>query len=222
MKRFHLIVSLLLAAGILFPAGSYAQEAKKDNSQNCSCSQKAEKSNSQNCFFVQLAGGVNTNVLKVAKPETWGGVSLATEVNVGKWWSPSIGTRIGWHGLWNKAVVDFTDWGVAAGTRYAHNYFHADCLWNISNTIGGDKPRFWNFAPYASVGLLLTGDVASPKPFLGVGVGLLNIIRINDRLDATLDLSGLVYKRKDHDIYDTVTCCLILCPSATVGIAYKF
>ncbi len=196
MKAIKLIVGALAGACLLFPATAPAQ---------------AQDSFFDNTFAV-IAGGVNYSIPKIAKSETWGGIGIATDLQVGKWWNPSFGTSIGWHGLTGKAAVDL---GVPAGTAYGLNYINACALWNISNTIGGDKERLWNFVPYAHAGLLIQGGDGN---FPGFGGGLLNQIRLNDRIGLTLDLRALIYHRAPHDIYNTVTCCLLMYPSATVGV----
>ena len=196
MKTIKLIVGALASACLLFSVNASAQ---------------AQGRFTDNTFAV-VAGGVNYSTPKIAKPETWGGIGIAADLQVGKWWNPSLGTSIGWQGAVGKAAVDL---GVPAGTSYAIHYINAKVLWNISNTIGGEKDRLWNFIPYAHAGLLIQAKDGS---FPGFGGGLLNQIRLNDRIGLTLDLRALVYHRAPHDIYNTVTCCLLMYPSATVGV----
>ena len=197
MKTIRLIAGALICASLLFSANSSAQE----------------KSSFFDNTFASVAGGVNYSIPKIAKSETWGGAGIATDVQVGKWWNPSLGTSIGWHGVTGKAVVDL---GVPAGESYGLNYLNASVLWNISNTIGGYKERLWNFVPYAHAGMLMQQKDGN---FFGFGGGLLNQIRLNDKISVTMDLRALIYHRAPHDIYNTVTCCLLMYPSATVGVS---
>lgn len=197
MKTIRLIAIALVCASLLFSANSSAQE----------------KSSFFDNTFASVAGGVNYSIPKIAKSETWGGIGIATEVQLGKWWNPSFGTSVGWHGLTGKAAADL---GVPAGDSFGLNYVNACALWNISNTIGGYKERLWNFVPYAHAGLLIQEKDGN---FCGFGGGLLNQIRISDRINVNLDFRALIYHRAPHDIYNTVTCCLLMYPSATIGVS---
>ena len=196
MKTIKLIVCALAGACLLFSANVSAQ---------------TKGSFTDNTFAI-VAGGVNYSVPKIAKSNLWGGVGIATDLQLGKWWTPSFGTSVGWHGFNAKAAVDL---GVPAGTSYGLNYVNARALWNVSNTIGGEKPRLWSFIPYADAGLLIQEKDGN---FFGFGGGLLNKVRLSDRFGLTLDLSALIYHRAPHDIYNTETCCLLMYPSATIGV----
>lgn len=201
MKRIKLLFGALVAAGLLLSSNAPAQDKSSQFFDNT---------------FVSVAGGVNYSIPKIAKHETWGGIGLATDVQLGKWLTPSVGVSLGWSGVTGRAVVDL---GVPAGTSYSLNYINARFLWNISNTIGGNKPRLWNFVPYGHLGLLMQGGDGN---FFGFGGGLLNQIRLTNKFYLTLDLRALIYHRSPHDIYNTVTCCLLMYPSATIGVQYRF
>jgi outer membrane protein OmpA-like peptidoglycan-associated protein len=77
-------------------------------------------------------------------------------------------------------------------------------MWNISHAIGGYKEtRLWNVIPYGHTGFLMTydrGDDAqnfSDREF-AMGLGLLNNIRLCDRVDLTLDLRGILTGGRHH------------------------
>ena len=176
---------------------------------------KQEKAKFSDNLFAIIEGGVNYSVPKIAKPETWGGIGIGTDVQIGKWWSPSFGTSIGWHGLTAKTAATLYQGGINNGNSYGLNYACANVLWDISNTIGGYKERFWDFIPYAHAGLLLQES----KGFFGFGGGLLNKARISDSIALTLDLRALIYNRAPHDINNTETCCLLMYPSASIGVS---
>ena len=126
-------------------------------------------------WFVNLGGGANL----FYDNSTWA-AGGALNINAGKWITPAIGARVGYNGI--------------TGIDGLFSYIHADALWNISNAIGGYKEtRLWDFVPYLHAGLLIDKPVAGLE--WGAGAGLLNVIRITDRLDVTLDIRGNLYKR---------------------------
>ncbi len=126
-------------------------------------------------WFVNLGGGVNLGY----DNSDWG-VGGALNINAGKWITPAVGARVGYNGI--------------TGIDGLFSYIHADALWNISNAIGGYKEtRLWDFVPYLHAGLLIDKPVAGLE--WGAGAGLLNLVRLTDRLDLTLDVRGNIYKR---------------------------
>ena len=69
----------------------------------------------------------------------------ALDIHVGKWFTPSIGARVGYSGLQAKGWT-------TAGTKYAKgadgsmfkekfgvSYLHADAMWHFSNAVSGYK-----------------------------------------------------------------------------------
>ena len=126
-------------------------------------------------WFVNVGGGVNLGY----DNGDWG-VGGALNVNAGKWFTPSVGARVGYNGI--------------TGLDNFFGYVHADALWNISNAIGGYKEtRLWDFVPYLHAGLLYDNPIAGLE--WAAGAGLLNLVRLTDRLDLTLDVRGNIYKR---------------------------
>ena len=104
-------------------------------------------------WFIGVAGGVNIFGDGGYKP----GVGGALDVNVGKWFTPSVGARLGYNGLtgaeWsNTASVLGTSLDASKNMykqQFGFAYVHADVLWNISHAFSGYKEtRFWNFIPY--------------------------------------------------------------------------
>ena len=126
-------------------------------------------------WFVNLSGGLHLGY----DNSVWG-VGGSLNLNAGKWITPAIGARAGYNGL--------------TGLDGLFSNFHVDALWNLSNAIGGYKEtRLWDVVPYLHAGLI----VDAPISYLewGAGAGILNLIRLSDRLDLTLDVRGNTYKR---------------------------
>ena len=126
-------------------------------------------------WFVNVGGGVN-----IAYDNLDWALGGAVNVNAGKWITPSVGARVGFNGI--------------TGMDGCFGYIHADALWNISNAIGGYKEtRLWDFVPYLHAGFLYDRPIAGRE--WGAGAGLLNLVRLTDRLDLTLDVRGNIYRR---------------------------
>ena len=159
-------------------------------------------------WFVGVGGGINIFKDGGYKAALGG----ALDVNAGKWITPAIGLRAGYSGLtgaeWseNSSVLGLTlnESKDMFKQKFGFAYLHADVMWNISHAIGGYKEtRLWNVIPYGHTGLLMTydrGDDAQnfmDKEF-AMGVGLLNNIRLCDRVDLTLDLRGILTNGRHH------------------------
>ena len=136
-------------------------------------------------WFINVGAGLNAfydfTEVRGDKHVRYG---LATNFNFGKWFTPSVGARVGFNGLKNdKGKSHF-------------GYLHADALWNISNAIGGYKEtRFWDFVPYFHAGLFIDNDMygVSGEDF-AMGFGLMNVLRLSNRVDLTLDIRGNIYE----------------------------
>lgn len=157
-------------------------------------------------WFIGVAGGVNIFGDGGYKP----GVGGALDVNVGKWFTPSVGARLGYNGLtgaeWsNTASVLGTSLDASKNMykqQFGFAYVHADVLWNISHAFSGYKEtRFWNFIPYFHSGYHLTygkKDVDYRDQEFAAGFGLLNNLRLCKRLDLTLDVRGVLLSSRHH------------------------
>ena len=157
--------------------------------------------------FIGVGGGVNgfyynTMSFNGFKP------GYAVDGFFGKWFTPSVGARIGYKGLTNVVNHDNNFW---------QHYVHADAMWNISNTIGGYKEtRFWDFVPYGTVGLLMVradGTNVLDKEY-GAGIGLYNDLRLSNRVSLYLDINAIVTKGSQYKVNKTFG----FVPSASVGV----
>ena len=163
--------------------------------------------------FIGLGAGVNS-VLE--KDYGLGKIGLATDVNFGKWFTPAVGARIGWHGIQNTSKSGEFD-------KAAFNYIHGDLLWNLSNSIDGYKEtRFWNFIPYASAGLTLIkhhGLKQFDQEF-AAGVGLLNSLRLGERVNLNLDLGIIAGRAEAYDMNGFLKR-YVGFPTATLGLQFN-
>ena len=155
-------------------------------------------------WFVSAAGGVNLLVDKGFEVAP----AFALDVNVGKWVTPSVGVRLGYAGVKGAAWSNDPTWLGAEldydkcmyKQNFCSTYIHGDVMWNVSNAWGGYKEtRFWNFIPYAHAGVLRFGVKGNGgDEEFAAGVGLLNNLRLTDRLDLTLDLRATVANARIH------------------------
>ena len=158
-------------------------------------------------------------------------ISPALDIEVGKWFTPGLGLRLGYNGLSAKGA---TRWSAAHSTgeqvpgwnggmdysKFKYFNLHADVLFNVSNLFWGyNENRIWNSSPYASVGWMRTWE-APTVGNITMSIGWLNTFRLNKALDLNLDLRGtLVDDAMDGEIGGSKFDGMI---TATVGLTYKF
>ena len=218
------IFGALAIASLLFSANAFAQENHNRDENGKIVHGPYETNHAGDNMFIGIGAGINAVIAPELKPANWGNIGLAADLNFGKWFTPTIGIRLGYHGLWNNSKVAFNAPAVAAGNKFGFHYLHADFLWNISHTIAGyNELRFWNFVPYATMGVLdITPGI---NPFVkggnfeyAAGAGLLNVLRVSKRVNITLDLKVLV--GKGH-AYTNNAGRFICYPSAALGLAFN-
>ena len=182
-------IGILAAASFLFSFNANAQEdANRDADGKVVRGPYVTNSVFDNTF-IGLGAGVNS---VAEKTFGLGKIGVGTEVNFGKWFTPAIGARLGWHG------INITSKSGELNKDPFH-YIHADLLWNLSTSIDGYKEtRFYKLIPYAQFGLLkLTGNTKDTE--LGAGAGLLNTFRLGERVNFFIDVNwvcarGAIYK----------------------------
>lgn len=179
-------------------------------------------------IFVGVAGGVNLYFGENDSEGKFGKrLAPALDIHVGKWFTPSIGARVGYAGLQAKGWT-------TAGTLYAKKadgnlfqekfgvmYLHADAMWNFSNAVSGYREdRTWNFVPYAGVGWARSYGNDSHDNEIGFDVGLLNVVRLCKSLDLTLEARCLLVNQRFDGVSGGRLGEGML--SVTAGLAYKF
>lgn len=108
--------------------------------------------------------------------------TLGFNVAVGKWFTPSIGLRTKFDGLWLKQVNTRDD-------HHSYKMFNLqeDVMFNLSNMFFGyNEKRVWNFIPY--VGLGWAHNLEDGNNELSYNVGLLNNFRVSKRVQIFLDV----------------------------------
>ena len=173
--------------------------------------------------WIGVAGGINLFENSFTDA---GGINPALDINIGKWVTPSVGLRIGYQGLtassWTSAQYPyFKTMGDDGRYKNAFNtaYIHGDVLWNISNAFSGYKEtRTWNFVPFLTAGLARSFKNGFSNNEFAAGVGLLNNIRVSNRVDLTLEVRQLIVKQG----YDSSPVGGVAgMTSATFGVSFK-
>lgn len=163
-------------------------------------------------WFIGVGGGINTVMYD---PLRFGGIGIAVEANVGKWFTPALGLRAGYHGF-NNSVKNTKRW--IFNDSFGYHVAHVDLLWNVATSIDGYKEsRLWNPILYPQVAGIFTMDQDGSKKGLelGIGGGFLNLFQVSDRFGITLDLNILASREKAWSNKGNIA----FFPSATVGVA---
>ena len=158
-------------------------------------------------WFIGVGGGINilyNEGYKIA-------VAPSIDANVGKWFTPSVGMRVGYQGfqskVWSETASLFGTMMDADKDMYpqkfGYMYIHGDFLWNMSDALSGYKEtRFWNLIPYIHTGFYrsygIDGVDFSDNEF-AMGAGLLHNLRLTDRLDLIIDMRATVVNGRIHD-----------------------
>ncbi len=126
--------------------------------------------------------------------------NLGFSVAVGKWFTPGLGLRTKFTGIWGRSVITYNDiMGKSAKEWNASKYWvlNEQVLFNLSNMLCGyNESRVWNFIPYvgAGVGRNMTYNTYS----MDLNAGILNTFRLSRKVAINLDINyGLFDPRFD-------------------------
>lgn len=121
------------------------------------------------------------------------------DVAVGKWFTPSIGLRTKFQGLWSKRVI-------TNGNHHSYEYWnlHEDVMFNLSNMFFGyNEKRVWNFIPYVGFGVVR--NMSNDLYDISYNVGLLNNFRVSKHVSVFLDLYAMAAEGSldgaKHDVW---------------------
>ena len=173
-------------------------------------------------WFIGAGGGVNVFLNDGYKTN----IGPSIDAGIGKWFTPSVGMRIGYSGLntnyWadNPSVLGRTldkEEGKYQ-QKFGYMYFHGDFLWNISDAIGGYKEtRFWDFVPYLHAGYFRAYGIDGADYHnneIAAGAGLLHNLRLSERLDLIVDMKAIIVNGRVHGSEGVA-----ILPSVTMGLA---
>ena len=159
MKRLNLLLgaaALFAAVMAASPAASAQENNNRDENGKIVRGPYMTNRFGDN-WFIGVGGGINLFINEGYKPA----VGPSIDANFGKWFTPSVGMRIGYQGITSKTWADHaTVLGPEMDTekqmyaqKFGYMYIHGDVLWNFSNAVSGYKEtRFWDFVPYLHAG----------------------------------------------------------------------
>ena len=127
-------------------------------------------------WFLGIGGGVNAmyNAEKFNTPK-----NPAVAINLGKWFTPAIGFRMGYLGLKDENTYGKT-W--FSGTdAFGYNVAHLDAMWNMANTVTYKASRVWNPILYVRGGVAFLNYKKVTKPGVVGGLGLDNRFRLGNQ-----------------------------------------
>ena len=115
------------------------------------------------------------------------GFSLA----IGKWFTPGLGLRTKFSGVWGRNVID----------EHKHDNNHwtlnENILFNLSNMIYGyNETRVWNFVPFVGAGINRTCDYN--RYAMNLSAGILNTFRLSKHVGLYFEL-GWNWAEPDFD-----------------------
>ena len=115
--------------------------------------------------------------------------NLGASVAIGKWFTPGLGLRTKFNGVWGRSVI--SDDKKTNSSKYWQ--INEQVLFNLSNMFCGySDTRVWNFIPYLGGGY---GRNMTYNTYgFGWNVGILNTWRLGKRVALNLDLSAGVHE----------------------------
>jgi outer membrane protein OmpA-like peptidoglycan-associated protein len=119
--------------------------------------------------------------------------NLGFSVALGKWFTPGIGLRTKFTGMWGRSIIS-EDKKTNASKYWVIN---EQVLFNLSNMLCGySETRVWNFIPYVGAGV---GRNMSYNTYsMDLNAGILNMFRLSKKVAINLDINyGLFDPRFD-------------------------
>jgi outer membrane protein OmpA-like peptidoglycan-associated protein len=213
-ERFLLLLLTLISIG-----GMSAQE-------KAAKSYTVETNRFWNNWFISAGAGAQMYVGDNDGKAGFGNrISPALDINVGKWFTPVLGLRLGYNGLQAKGASRLADGQYTNGSTYPNGFykqkwnlavFHAEAMANISNLFWGYKEeRIYSLIPYLGVGLAHSWDTPTEENF-GLNAGLINRFRLSSVVDLNVELRGIIMKNAFGGTRKEGLAGL------TVGVTYKF
>ena len=223
MKRLNFIwgAAVLVAVSLAVSPAANAQENRDENGKIVRGPYETNRFGDN--WYIGIGGGVN-----LLWNEGYDNVKIGPSIdaNFGKWFTPTIGMRIGYQGISSQIWSDTPSvLGPTLNTendmylqKLGYMYIHGDFMWNMSNAFGGYKEkRFWNFVPYMHAGFFRAygiDNVDFADNELAMGAGLLHNLRLARRLDLIIDMRATVVNGRIHGA-DGVA----VLPTVTAGLA---
>ena len=112
-------------------------------------------------------------------------------VAIGKWFTPGLGLRTKFSGVWGRTVVD-------ENKHSNHTWtLNENVLFNLSNMLYGYNPnRVWNFVPFVGAGI--NRNCCYNRYAMNLSAGILNTFRVSKHVGVHFEL-GWNYAEQDLD-----------------------
>ena len=123
--------------------------------------------------------------------------NLGFSVAVGKWFTPGIGLRTKFNGVWGRTVPAGNDYKNKSDNANKYWTLNEEVLFNLSNMLCGYNPnRVWNFIPYIGGGF--GRNMSYDTYAMTLTAGFLNTFRLSNKVAINLDINWLTAE-KDLD-----------------------
>ncbi len=114
--------------------------------------------------------------------------NLGFSVALGKWFTPGLGLRTKFNGVWGRSVIS-EDKSLNASRYWT---LHEQALFNLSNMLMGyNEERVWDFIPYAGAGI--SRNMSYNAYSMGLSVGILNTFNLSRKVALNLDINYGIY-----------------------------
>lgn len=135
----------------------------------------------RNNWFVNLSGGASAFIgSPLGCEDLFGRIKPAIGISAGKWFTPTVGSRISYQG-WQLKDAELRN------QKYMN--FHADLLVNLSSYWYNSRDRpHYDIVPYVGLGLLHNEDNGN-NPF-AFSYGVMGRYSLTPRLHLTMELGG--------------------------------
>ena len=208
MKRLYFILgaAALVAVSLTASPALHAQENRDENGKIVRGPYETNRFGDN--WFIGAGGGINV----FWNEDNYNDIKISPSIDayLGKWFTPTVGTRIGYQGIYSQFWADTPSLlGPSLDTdkdmylqKFGYMYIHGDFLWNMSNAFGGYKEkRFWDFVPYVHAGFFRSygvDNVDFADNELAMGAGLIHNLRLARRLDLVIDMRATVVNGRVH------------------------
>lgn len=202
MKKKTIFTALLFMAATPILAHNDGMECFSETVEYNNNESNIETKNFWNNCFVSVGAGPQVYFGDHDRQRKFGErISPALDIALGKWFTPVIGVRLMYSGLFAKGATQngaYQSGGPISGKPW-HGYwlseqkfkyfdFHVDAMFNVTNLFWRENDDcIYDLSPYAGIGVARVTD--KPKNVNVIGhLGLMNSFRINEDIDVNLDL----------------------------------
>ena len=179
MKK--IFYSFLAVTAMFVSASLNAQEANKDL--------LIGTGNSN--WFMEVGGGLNYTYDEAQLSK----LSPAIEINFGKWFTPAIGFRAGYHGISALPAANLDTW-FSGKERFNFNMAHLDAMWNLAGTATYRKDCVWNPILYVRGGVIFPCYNKTGETTVALGAGLANQFRLGNGVSLSIDIANVTAAEK--------------------------